>query len=199
MKLLEYIVKVPGVPMVDYNSLLTSALASENSDIVTILQSGESDYANLPSRNNNKLHSGIQRTNKEYKIPVIDAIKVSPVRVTSFIKNLTSRNTINSDISVTSNCSNIDNVYNMFSLPPSLLSSRTVVELDLTDPAVWNFESPIVTPVISLPFVLPVPTTHPVLFVYILFTSSSSIEEVLDGTVFKAYIILLHKKIISLL
>ncbi|MEX0598733.1 MAG: hypothetical protein WD512_19775, partial [Candidatus Paceibacterota bacterium] len=94
MKLLEYIVKVPGVPMVDYNSLLTSALASENSDIVTILQSGESDYANLPSRNNNKLHSGIQRTNKEYKIPVIDAIKVSPVRVTSFIKNLTSRNNI---------------------------------------------------------------------------------------------------------
>ena len=198
MQLIEYRVKVPVVSMKDYNSLLTSALSSENANIVTILQSGESDYANLPNRNTSKLHSGIKRIKKKYNLPGPSQSN-TVIDVTSYIKNITSRNNINSNISVTSTCSNIDNTANIFSLPISLMSSRTVVELDLTNPDVWNFTSPSVTPIISLPSVLPVPTTTPVVFVYILFTIySSTTEPLLDPILFKAYIILLHKKIISL-
>jgi hypothetical protein len=200
MEIIEYRVKVPDVPMNGYSSLLTSALASENTNIVTILQSGESDYANLPGRNNNKLHSGIHRINKNYKIPIANI----DINVKSFIKNdtkgLTSKSHINSNIAVTSRCSNLDNIENIFSLPLSLLPSRTVVPLDLTNPDVWNFVSPVVTPIISLPSPLPVPTTTPDVFVYIMFIiSSSNTEQVLDTTLFKAYIILLHKKIVSLI
>jgi hypothetical protein len=56
---------------------------------------------------------------------------------------------------------------------------------------------------------LPIPVKKPIVFVYILFTiSPSSIfskskstitESVLDPDLFKAYIVLLHKKMISLL
>lgn len=197
MKLIEYRVKVPVVSMEDYESLLISALASENPDVVTISQSGESDYANLPSRNNTKLHSGIQRTNKKYNIPIISSI---PINVTSFTKNTTSKNSINSNISVTSKCSSIDNIDNIFSLPPSFVSNRTVVQLDLTNPEIWDFTLPVITPIISLPSVLPVPIKTPVVFVYILFIIyPSTTEPYLDQSFLKAYIILLHKKIISML
>jgi|LauGreDrversion4_2_1035121.scaffolds.fasta_scaffold00715_26 hypothetical protein len=197
MQLLEYRVKVPLVGFADYDALLSSALDSENTNIVTILQSGESDYANLPSRNNDKLHSGIKRTNKKYNIPLISS---TPINVTSSFKNLTSRNSINSNISVTSKCSSIDNVDNIFCLPIQFLSSRTVVDLDLTNPEVWNFTLPSITSIISLPSELVIPTVAPVVFVYILFTIyPSTTEPVLDPSFLKAYIILLHKKIISIL
>lgn len=197
MQLLEYRVKVPLVGFADYDALLSSALDSENKNIVTILQSGESDYANLPSRNNDKLHSGIKRTNKKYNIPLISS---TPINVTSAVKNLTSRNSINSNISVTSKCSNIDNVDNIFCLPIQFLSSRTVVDLDLTNPEVWNFTLPSITPIIPLSSELIIPTQAPVVFVYILFTIyPSTTELVLDASFLKAYIILLHKKIISIL
>lgn len=197
MQLLEYRVKVPLVGFADYDALLSSALDSENKNIVTILQSGESDYANLPSRNNDKLHSGIKRTNKKYNIPLISS---TPINVTSSVKNLTSRNSINSNISVTSKCSNIDNVDNIFCLPIQFLSSRTVVDLDLTNPEVWNFTLPSITPIIPLSSELVIPTQAPVVFVYILFIIyPSTTELVLDASFLKAYIILLHKKIISIL
>jgi hypothetical protein len=203
MQLLEYRVKVPVVLMKNYSSLLADVLKSENVNIVKIFQSGESDYANLPGRNNN-LHSGIQRTSKEYNLPVISS---TPISVTSFVKNLTSRSNINSNISVTSKCSNIDSIDNIFSLPISVISSRTVIPLDLTDPDIWNFELPAITPIITLPTLLPVPTKTPFVFVYILFTiypptvfgGSATTGPILDPNLFKAYIILLHKKMISLL
>lgn len=204
MQTLEYRVKVPILSLENYGSLLQDALKTENTNIVTILQSGESDYANLPNKNH-KLHSGIQRTSKEYKLPATSNV----ISVKTFIKNLTSRSNINSNISVISQCSNIDNIDNIFALPASVVSSRTVVELDLTDANIWNFTSPIVSPIISLPSILPIPVKKPNVFVYILFTMSPSsifskskstiTESVLDPDLFKAYIVLLHKKMISLL
>lgn len=196
MQILEYRVKIPTVSINDYNFLLMSAVASENTNIVTILQSGESDYANLPSRNSNKLHSGIQRTVKEYKLPTLFS---KPINVKSFITKDTSKHNINSNISVTSKCSNIDNIDNIFSLPESFVSSRVVEQLDLANPDVWNFTSPIINPIISLPSGLPVPSETPSLYVYILFMIHTPIiEEIINPNLFKAYIILLHKKIISL-
>ena len=201
MQTVEYRVKVPILSLKNYGSLLEDALKTENTNIVTILQSGESDYANLPNKNN-RLHSGIQRTSKEYKLPATSNI----INVITFIKNLTSKSNINPNISVTSQCSNTDNIDNIFLLPASVISSRTVVQLDLTDPNIWNFTSPIVNPIIQLPSVLPTPDKKPNMFVYILFTiypsstfNSTPIEPVLDLDLFKAYIILLHKKMISLL
>lgn len=209
MQILEYRVKVPALSLKNYSSLLEAALKTENANIVTILQSGESDYANLPSRNNNRLHSGIQRTNKEYNLPVTPPAVSNVVGVTTFIKNLTSKSSVNSNISVTSQCSNTDNIDNIFSLPASIISSRTVVQLDLTDPDVWNFTSPIVNPIISLPSVLPIPVGKPMVFVYILFiiypstttggSESTITTSILDSNLFKAYIVLLHKKMLSLL
>jgi hypothetical protein len=202
MQTVEYRVKVPVLSLKNYGSLLEDALKTENTNIVTILQSGESDYANLPNKNKNKLHSGIQRTNKEYKLPATSNV----INVITFIKNLTSKSNINPNISVISQCSNIDNIDNIFVLPAPVVASRTVVELDLTDPNIWNFTSSIVNPIIPLPSFLPTPDKKPNMFVYILFTiypsstfNSTPIEPVLDLDLFKAYIILLHKKMISLL
>lgn len=203
MQTLEYRVKVPILSLKNYGSLLEDALKTENTNIVTILQSGESDYANLPNKNNNRLHSGIQRTSKEYNLPATSSTPANVISVITFIKNLTSKSNINPNISVISQCSNIDDIDNIFALPASVVSSRTVVELDLNDPNIWNFTSPIVNPIISLPSVLPIPVKKPSVFVYILFTIyPSSIftitESVLDLDLFKAYIVLLHKKMISL-
>lgn len=202
MQILEYRVKVPILSLKNYGSLLETALKTENTNIVTLLHSGESDYANLPNKSHNRLHSGIHRTSKEYKLPEMS----NAIRVITFIKNLTSKSNISSNISVISQCSNIDNIDNIFALPASVISSRTVVELDLADPDIWNFTSPIVNPIISLPSILPTPVIKPSVFVYILFTiypsstfNSTPIEPVLDLDLFKAYIILLHKKMISLL
>lgn len=202
MQTLEYRVKVPILSLKNYGSLLEAALKTENTNIVTVLQSGESDYANLPNNRYNKLPSGIHRTKKEYKLPATSSV----ISVITFIKNLTSKSNINPNISVISQCSNIDNIDNIFALPAAVVSSRTVVELDLTDPDIWNFTSPIVNPIISLPSILPTPVEKPSVFVYILFTiypsstfNSTPIEPVLDLDLFKAYIILLHKKMISLL
>lgn len=197
-QVLEYRLKLPFISMDKYKKILKDTLEKENPLVVTVLKAGLNDYATSQSRQRRDAKTFC--TIKEYKISESEP----PVKISSFFLFPNTRHQIGPYISITSHCDLEGNKTNVFYLPEQMLTSRSVISLDLTHDSTWNIKNATIENILGINTPSSPPTQPPQMYVYILvlLPSTSERNETTNELVeiptdfFEAYIILLHKKMI---
>jgi hypothetical protein len=191
MHVIEYQVKVPVVSFGDYSALLREVLSSENPAVVSVLESGASDVARLP--NTRSTPTSVFRTVKSYTVPSEPACKVKTCfKHPHYNTTVTVGGALFTLYVV---CDTQEEKPNRFLLPSALLQQRVQVELDITDPAVWNTTHPVAEACLGAqPYSLP-PPVLPTLFVYALVVAES-LDPLIEN-VLPAYLILLHRRMVE--
>jgi hypothetical protein len=167
---------------------LKETLSSENPSIVSLLESGMSDRANL-SEKTNKIPTNVFKTVKNYNIQELNI----QTKIVSFFKFPYAKIKIKDSV-ISSICVKKEND-NIFFLPQTILEKRIVIPIDFNNSEIWNFRNSIVENILGIPETSPVPEKEPEIFVYIL--SPEIIFSTIDiFEIIKGYIILLHRKMI---
>jgi hypothetical protein len=194
---IEYKVKIPLITIDKYEKLLKNILEKENPLFVTVLKSGVNDYATSQSRQNRIPKTGL--TVKEYKIS-----ESNPVKISSFFLFPNTRHQIGPNISIISHCDLEGNKNNVFCLPEQILTSRSLISLDLTQESTWNIKNPTIEKILGVN-IPSSPPQSPLIYVYILFLLQTPDEKngmdvelaEIPTELFEAYVIILHKKMIE--
>jgi hypothetical protein len=186
--MIEYRIKLPFISFENYSKLLKETLSSENPSIVSLLESGMSDRANL-SEKTNKIPTNVFKTVKNYNIQELNI----QTKIVSFFKFPYAKIKIKDSV-ISSICVKKEND-NIFFLPQTILEKRIVIPIDFNNSEIWNFRNSIVENILGIPETSPVPEKEPEIFVYIL--SPEIIFSTIDiFEIIKGYIILLHRKMI---
>jgi hypothetical protein len=190
--MIEYRIKLPSILIENYSKLLKETLESENPSVVSLLESGMSDRANLSDNKTNKIPTNVFKTVKNYNISELNI----ETKIVSFFKFPYAKIKIK-DSTISSICLIKEND-NIFSLPQTILEKRIVIPLDFKNPEIWNFRNSIVENILGIPEPSPIPEQGSEIFVYILSPQFifSKMEKMDISEIIKSYIILLHRKMI---